>query len=81
MLNKQWMRVHNTWKQVCHYLFILTTVLGWVVPWITPHYYQAHPIRMRYSTVFQRELDQSLPVEENVFEERSGEVLQNACRI
>ena len=51
------------------------------MPWITPHYYQAHPIRMRYSTVFQRELDQSLPVEENVFEERSGEVLQNACRI
>lgn len=81
MLYNTWMRGHNIWHHVGHYLFILTTAIGWVVPWITPHYYQAHPIRMRYSMVLQQEMEEGRPVEDTFAEEHFGELLQNACRI
>ena len=49
------MRGRGVWQPICHYLFILATAVGWVVPWLTPHYYEAHPLRIRYSTAFKLE--------------------------
>jgi hypothetical protein len=53
------MRVSGVGQLVCHYFFILISVVGWAVPWITPHYYQAHVVRMPVSMmVFEQKVDE-----------------------
>ncbi|MFZ9595587.1 MAG: hypothetical protein ACO3A2_05860 [Bdellovibrionia bacterium] len=39
----------NSWRRVGHFLFLVLTALGWIVPWTVPHAFEKESMEFKNS--------------------------------